>query len=137
MTKQTPLDVVAAAIRDESGRYLMTLKKASSSQPLHWEFPGGKVEVGESQQTALKREIKEELNASISVLGSLTDVLGEVNGRQIRLLVWECQMQADQNIELSEHEEYRWLYPEEMDALKTGPLDSQVVGFLTQNLQGK
>lgn len=129
------MDVVAAAIRDENGRYLMTLKKASSSQPLHWEFPGGKVENGESEPEALKREIKEELNTSISVLNSLTEVQGEVNGRWIRLLVWECELNENQVIQLSEHEEFRWLYPEEMKSLKTGPLDRQVVGFLTQNLQ--
>lgn len=125
------LEVVAAAIRDSEGRYLMAQKNISSSQPLHWEFPGGKLEPGETQQQALCREIQEELNITISIKDLLAEVTGEVNKRWIRLSVWECLWDQSQKICLNEHVEVRWFWPREMSQLLMGPLDFEIVKFFT------
>jgi 8-oxo-dGTP diphosphatase len=58
--------VVAALIR-QSGRILMSRRRADQAMPLLWEFPGGKVEAGESPEAALQREVREELGCSVQV----------------------------------------------------------------------
>jgi 8-oxo-dGTP diphosphatase len=58
--------VVAALIR-QSGRILMSRRRADQAMPLLWEFPGGKVEAGESPQAALQREVREELGCTVQV----------------------------------------------------------------------
>jgi 8-oxo-dGTP diphosphatase len=65
--------VVAALIRD-GGRVLMSRRRADQPMPLLWEFPGGKIEPGESPQVALVREVREELGCELSV-GAIFDVV--------------------------------------------------------------
>jgi len=65
--------VVAALIRD-GGRVLMSRRRADQPMPLLWEFPGGKIEPGESPQAALVREVREELGCELSV-GAIFDVV--------------------------------------------------------------
>ena len=66
--------LVVAALIEQEGRVLVTQRRADQAQPLAWEFPGGKVEPGESPSQALVREIEEELACSIEV-GAVVDVL--------------------------------------------------------------
>jgi 8-oxo-dGTP diphosphatase len=66
--------LVVAALIEREGRVLLSQRRADQSLPLHWEFPGGKVEPGESPSQALVREIQEELACSI-VVGEVVDVV--------------------------------------------------------------
>jgi 8-oxo-dGTP diphosphatase len=66
--------LVVAALIEQEGRVLVAQRRADQSQPLAWEFPGGKVEPGESPSQALVREIQEELACSIEV-GAVVDVV--------------------------------------------------------------
>jgi 8-oxo-dGTP diphosphatase len=66
--------LVVAALIEQEGRVLVAQRRADQSQPLVWEFPGGKVEPGESPSQALVREIQEELACSIEV-GAVVDVV--------------------------------------------------------------
>ncbi len=66
-TTKPSIRVVAAEISNDQGEYLITQRLPHASMPLLWEFPGGKVEVGESDAAALQREIQEELEISIDV----------------------------------------------------------------------
>ena len=65
---------MVAALIERDGRVLVTQRRADQAQPLAWEFPGGKVEAGESPSQALVREIEEELACSIEV-GAIVDVV--------------------------------------------------------------
>ncbi|MGA7744671.1 MAG: (deoxy)nucleoside triphosphate pyrophosphohydrolase [Polyangia bacterium] len=66
--------LVVAALIEQEGRVLVAQRRADQTQPLAWEFPGGKVEPGESPSQALAREIQEELACSIEV-GAVVDVV--------------------------------------------------------------
>ena len=66
--------LVVAALIEQEGRVLVAQRRADQSQPLVWEFPGGKVEPGESPSQALVREIQEELACSIEV-GAVVEVV--------------------------------------------------------------
>ena len=73
MTARARKLVVAALIRD-GGRVLMSRRRADQPMPLLWEFPGGKIEPGESPHAALVREVREELGCELSV-GAIFDVV--------------------------------------------------------------
>jgi 8-oxo-dGTP diphosphatase len=76
MSPQSPRRqlLVVAALIEQEGRVLLSQRRADQSQPLAWEFPGGKVEPGESPSQALEREIEEELGCLIEV-GDVVDVI--------------------------------------------------------------
>ncbi len=73
-TKPRKQVLVVAALIERDGRILATQRRADQSLPLSWEFPGGKIEPGESPTQALQREIEEELGCSIAV-GEVEDVV--------------------------------------------------------------
>src|SRR5207244_13284843 len=66
------IEVAAALIRDTAGRYLITQRRRGSHLEGLWEFPGGKQEVGEAPEACLKREMAEELSASLPGRGKVT-----------------------------------------------------------------
>ena len=65
MIERTPVDVAVGVLIDNDGRFLITSRPAGKVYAGHWEFPGGKVEVGESVEAALQRELHEELGITI------------------------------------------------------------------------
>jgi 8-oxo-dGTP diphosphatase len=98
---------VVCAIIENEGTVLITQRSSKMAQPLLWEFPGGKVEVGESEAEALVREIQEELNLLIVTRERLTPVLHNYSSRAIELIPYTCSLQNG-NILLAEHQAYSW-----------------------------
>ncbi|MBJ6120053.1 (deoxy)nucleoside triphosphate pyrophosphohydrolase [Pontibacter sp. BT310] len=98
---------VVCAIIENEGTVLITQRSSRMAQPLLWEFPGGKVEVGESEVEALIREIQEELNLLIVPRERLTPVLHYYSSRAIELIPYTCSLQNG-NILLAEHQAYSW-----------------------------
>jgi len=94
-----------------------------------WEFPGGKVESGETNEAALMREIKEELNAAI-VVGKLLHVV-EYDYPKFHLTMhcYICSLESN-NIVLNEHEAAKWLKIDEIDSVDWLPADVEVVDKL-------
>jgi len=123
--------VVTAAIIEKDGKYLITQRPAGGHLPLKWEFPGGKVEFGETPQFSLRREIAEELNIAILVgefFGISSYVYDEVT--HIILLGYLCEF-VPGNIKKGIH--YAWVAPTEMNKYDFCEADIPFV----RKLQGK
>lgn len=127
--------VVAAVIKavDEQGKeILFATQRGYGDMKGGWEFPGGKIEPGETPQEALKREIQEELDTKIKV-GSLIDTI-EYDYPTFRLSM-DCFLSEIEsgNLVLKEHEAARWLTREELDSVDWLPADVLLIDTLKQS----
>lgn len=103
-----PIRVVAGAVRRD-GRLLVARRRAGIAREGLWELPGGKVEPGETDQSALARELMEELHIDVRVHAR---PLGEVVHRypdvEVRLLCYGCDLQGG-SIQLTDHDQVGWV----------------------------
>ncbi|HEX6578633.1 MAG TPA: NUDIX domain-containing protein [Jiangellaceae bacterium] len=106
-----PVIVVGAAVI-RRGRLLAARRRAPSALAGAWEFPGGKVEAGESEQEALIRECQEELGVEI-VVGVRLDGARPL-GPDHELHVWTATITAGEPRPLEDHDELRWLGPDDL-----------------------
>lgn len=127
--------VVAALIRrftDPEKRILVVRRGPAQSGAGFWEFPGGKVEKGESAEGALVREINEELSISISV----GDLLGEEEytypTKRIRLRVYWTETKQNE-IYLTEHDDFKWALPEEINIQELSEADRPFIEKILQS----
>ena len=117
---------VTCAIVERSGKVLITRRSARMSQPLLWEFPGGKIEAGESEEGCLIREIKEELNLDIICRERLTSCTYSYPDKTIELIPFVCSL-AGGAIRLLEHDSFKWVVPDELISYNWCPADIPVV----------
>jgi len=124
-------DVVCLVLRDADGRMLAARRPLEKSLGGLWEFPGGKVDPGESPETALRREIREELCLELTCLSPLATVTHAYDFGVIHLLPYlaSCDRRPPE-IRLTEHTEHRWVSPEEALALEWAPADLPVLAML-------
>lgn len=118
------IEVVAAIIRRE-GRVFAT-QRGHGEWKDWWEFPGGKMEAGESAEEALMREIREELSTEISVDEMLCNVEYDYPKFHLTMHCFLCSLITDA-MYLNEHEAARWLTKEELDSVQWLPADLQVI----------
>ena len=128
--------VVAAVIARENDcgeKQILATQRGYGEFKDGWEFPGGKIETGESPRKALIREIKEELNADIKV-GDLIDTV-EFDYPQFHLSMdcfW-CILES-KNVDLNEHEDARWLTKKELGSVEWLPADAVLIDNISQCL---
>lgn len=115
-------DVVAALIRDGE-RFLICQRGAQKSRALLWEFVGGKVESGETPQQALARECREELNIELEAGEIFMEALHEYPDISIRLMLLEARIVSGVP-KLIEHNDLRWITPQEIDEYEFCPADT-------------
>ena len=119
------ISVVAAIIFDEQGRIFAT-QRGYGEWKDWWEFPGGKIEPGETPQQALQREIHEELDTSIEVGELLRTINYDYPTFHLTLHCFKCKL-TDSHLTLLEHEASRWLKPNELQSVKWLPADEEII----------
>lgn len=121
---------VVAAILHQNGRYLATQRGYGEFEGM-WEFPGGKIEPGEIQEDALKREIQEELGIEIIIEKQLCTTEYDYPSFHLSMNCFLCSISAGE-IELREHKSARWLTTEQMNTLEWLPADIKIIELLKQ-----
>lgn len=118
-------EVVAALIWD-GNRFLACQRPTNKTRSLLWEFVGGKVEPGETHKAALIRECQEELNVTVSVDDIFMDVIHEYPDLMVHLFLYNAQI-IDGTITLLEHNDAKWLLPEEIPQYAFCPADKEIL----------
>ena len=118
------IEVVAAIIRKDD--LVFATQRGYGDFKDWWEFPGGKVEAGETPEEALKREIREELSTEINVDEFLCTVEYDYPAFHLTMHCYLCSLLTEA-LHLNEHEAARWLKLEELDSVDWLPADLEVV----------
>jgi 8-oxo-dGTP diphosphatase len=124
---------VVAAVIERDGKYLACRRAQHKNLAGLWEFPGGKVEPGETDQDALRREILEELGVEISVGAYLATSLDKAGDLDIELVAYRALLLDGEVTASSDHDDLRWLTPLELDGIVWAPADTpflQIVAAL-------
>jgi len=118
---QRTIRVVAAVIEDD-GRYLVTQRRPTAVLPDLWEFPGGRVEAGEADADALRREIHERLEADVEVVQMISFVSHPYEHYTVDLYLYQCVLKSPR-VNPRGVQAYRWLTSAEMDGYAFTPAD--------------
>ena len=121
------IEVVAAIICKE-GRIFATQRGYGEFKDW-WEFPGGKIEAGETPEEALKREIREELSTEIKVDVFLCTVEYDYPQFHLKMHCFLCSLLTEA-LHLNEHEAARWLRKDELESVKWLPADLEIIGLI-------
>ena len=119
------IEVVAAIIHDTQSRIFAT-QRGYGEWKDYWEFPGGKMEPGESPEEALKREIWEELETRIVVERFVQTVEYDYPIFHLTMHCYWCHVESGR-LTLKEHEAARWLSPDQLDSVNWLPADLELV----------
>lgn len=124
---------VAAAIIIKDGLILAARKKAGLHLAGYWEFPGGKIEPGETPEGCLCRELREEFGVRCEIGPFLGESTYDYGNTVISLLGYYATHKEGLFC-LTDHDEIRWLFPSELADLRWAPADIPLVGILQANL---
>ena len=126
------IDVVAAVIVKEDLE-LYVQRGPGGSLPGLWEFPGGKIESGETPQQALAREITEELKFKVAVGEKVTTTIHEYDFGIVNLSTFYCEL-VEGTPQLVEHSQLVWSDPKDLRELEWAPADLPAVNLISQHL---
>lgn len=119
---------VTAAVIIEDGRLLVARRAPAEKLAGYWELPGGKVEVGETPQECLKRELSEELDMISSVGELLTSTLYHYEHGSFEMLALRATRHSELSLQV--HDEVRWITRDDLDALQLAPADVELIALL-------
>jgi 8-oxo-dGTP diphosphatase len=120
---------VVGAMIEQDGRYLITQRPPRATLPLLWEFPGGRVEPGETDQEALARELREEMAIGVEVADRCIHIEHSYEAYDVDFCVYRCRLVSGpiQNLRVHAH---RWVRPEELDGYEFPPADEKSIAKL-------
>jgi 8-oxo-dGTP diphosphatase len=126
---------VVAAVVQKNERYLITQRRPNAVLPLLWEFPGGKVEEGESDAEALRREVAERLGVEIEVGQLISFVSHPYEHYTVDLHLYECKLRSEA-LEPKAVNDFRWVTSNEFDRYSFTPADeasmTKLLGVTTE-----
>lgn len=123
------IEVAAGLIRDERGRYLITQRRRGSHLAGLWEFPGGKLEAGETPAVGLRRELQEELTATFTVGDLVETVRWEYPDRTVVLHFFDCRQESGEIVP-GEEQAMEWVEAESLAAYDFPPADRELIARL-------
>ena len=121
--------LVVAAVILRDGRYLITRRQAGTHLAGYWEFPGGKVDAGETEHEALARELQEELGAGSSLGDLILRTTHHYPERSVTLAFYACTLTEEPLAVLGQ--EMRWVEPGELAGLEFPPADEELIARLS------
>lgn len=124
------IEVVAGLIHDGEGRLLACRRAEGKHLGGKWEFPGGKLESGESAPDALARELSEELGITVVTSSQLTPVIHDYGRGPIRLIPILCSIQTGEP-HPHEHSDIRWCTSDELNQLDMAEADLPILAEWT------
>lgn len=131
MSSSFPIPVVCAVIRNAAGDVLLAQRPPHKHLGLKWEFPGGKVESGESGEHALHREIHEELGCTLVIERALPSFEHQYPAASIEMFPFLCHLAADSPApHAHEHVALAWVKPDALRGYDLAPADWPVVAHL-------
>ena len=131
MKRMKQIEVVAAIICDDRGRVFAT-QRGYGEMKDGWEFPGGKMESGETPEEALKREIWEELETRIEVEQLFETIDYDYPDFHLTMHCYICKVESGK-LTLKEHEAARWLTKEQLSSIDWLPADRSIISRLTES----
>ena len=120
------VEVAAGLVRDEHGRYLITQRRRGSHLEGLWEFPGGKLEAGETPAAGLRRELAEELSAIFTVGALAETVRWEYPDRTVVLHFFECRLESGAILP-REGQGMEWVEPARLASYDFPPADRELI----------
>ncbi len=115
---------VVGAMIERDGKYLITQRKPTATLPLLWEFPGGRVEPGETDAQALARELREEMDLVVEVDDQVMHVQHSYPDYDIDFRVYRCRITGGEIRHLRVHD-HRWVAPADLDDYEFPPADQK------------
>ena len=120
------IKVVGAIIENSNSEILCALRSPKMSMPNLWEFPGGKIEKGESNGQAIEREIREELSCKVKYIEDFNDNTHEYEKVIVNLITLRCKL-VNGTPKASEHAKLIWLPVDYLETLSWAPADVPAV----------
>lgn len=126
------IEVVAGVIR--RGKEVLATQRGYGPWKDWWEFPGGKMEVGETRREALRRELSEELDADVTVGDPIGTVEWDYPEFHLTLHCYWCTLRAEA-LHLNEHESAKWLSAENLRSVRWLPADESILAAILSELE--
>lgn len=130
------MDVVCGVIGNDEGQFLACQRPEGKHLGGRWEFPGGKVDAGESPEAALVRELWEELAVEVEVGEALSPVVWDYAGKKIRLLPFICTIIGGE-LQALEHQDVRWCAPTDFGSFEWADADIPILGEILEIMMNK
>ena len=115
MASAPPHVRVVAAVIERDGKYLITQRRSTAVLPGLWEFPGGKVEPGESDEHALRRELRERVGVDVEVKGRMAHRLHNYDGYSVELNLYQTTILAGQEAQALRVAAFKWVASNEFE----------------------